>query len=195
MMRLRSAPFVATAVTLLATPHSATAQTDEHAFETIDLRVHLAANVVRNAIHRYWNADPSLELGLEMPFYLGNVEAGLHYGRFKARGPEQPDFTSLFPFLGWGLAWRITPRLVGYAGGRIGDFLTLFDTQGSNQLEQELGLGLVSSLSYRVAGRWSVAVSFRHRTVFTEERIRLNFVAVGLSRSFHTPKWLRDFLD
>ncbi len=70
-----------------------------------------------------------------------------------------------------------------------------FDISRNNRTEQELGVGLVSRLSYRVGGAWTLDVSGRYHVVFTHERLRLVFLAAGLGRAFDTPDWLKALFE
>lgn len=177
------------------TAPAAGAQQTSPAFDTLSIGVRVVANVNRNTFHRYWDPGPGVELNFETPFYLGRIEAGLHYGGFSARRPEQPDFRSLFPYLGWGYDWRVGARVSWYNGIRVGDFLMNYDIPGDNTFEQELGVALNSRLSCVIVPEWSLDVSVRYRVVFTHERLRHIYIAAGLRRSLRTPRWLREFLD
>ena len=117
-----------------------------------------------------------------------------HVG-FKALASEQPDFTSLYIYLGWGYELALYRRLSWYNGFRIGSFLMRFDVTSGNKTEQELALALNTGLRYPIAGRWSAALSTRYQVVYTHERIQLVYITAGLGRSFGMPRWLKEFLD
>jgi hypothetical protein len=170
------------------TAPAAGAQQTSPAFDTLSIGVRVVANVNRNTFHRYWDPHPGV-------VYLGRIEAGLHYASFSATRPEQPDFRSWFPYLGWGYDWPVAPRLSWYNGIRVGDFLMSYDIPGDNKTEQELGVTLNSGFSYAILRGWSLDVSVRYRVVFTHERLRHIYIAAGLRRSLKTPRWLREFLD
>jgi hypothetical protein len=172
-----------------------TAQHSPSAFDTLTITANAVANVNRSGFHDYWEPRPGLEIQATTPFYLGTAEAGLHYAGFDAKASEQPDFSTLFIFLGWGYEWPITQRFGWYNGIRAGTFLMLFDLPSELSEEQELGLALNSQLHYRFAGAWSLAFAARYRVVLTAERLRFVFVAAGVRRSFGMPKWLKNFLD
>lgn len=171
------------------------AQPPGSAFDTLTIAANAVANVNRNDLHDYWEPRPGVEIQATTPFYLGTAEAGLHYAGFDAKASEQPDFSTLFIFLGWGYEWPIAQRFGWYNGIRAGTSLMLFDLPNELSEEQELGLALNSQLRYRFAGAWSLVFAARYRTVFTDERLRFVFVAVGVRRSFGMPRWLKDFLD
>jgi hypothetical protein len=179
----------------LSIPATTAGQSADDAFETLRLDLSLVANVNRNTFHDYWSPSPGAELAVETPFHFGTVEAGLHYGTFDGMEPAQPDFDSFFLFLGWGYDWSMTPRLSWYNGLRLGSMLLKFDTPRGGLDEQEFGIGLGSRLRYGIAGGWSIDLSARYRVVFTHERLRLFFVAGGISRSFKTPRCLKEFLE
>ncbi|KPK82056.1 MAG: hypothetical protein AMS25_04035 [Gemmatimonas sp. SM23_52] len=173
----------------------AAAQHSSAAFDTLTVAVRIVINVNRTTFHRYWDPDPGVELNFETPFYFGRVEAGLHYANFNAERPEQPDFQTLFPYLGWGFDWPVASRLSWYSGIRAGSLFMDFDAPGSHAREQELAVALNSRLRYRPLAAWSLDASVRYRVVFTHERLRHVYIAAGLSRSLTMPRWLREFLD
>lgn len=164
-------------------------------FDTVNASLRVSANVNRTRFHDFWEPAAGFELGFDTPFYLGSVEAGIHYNGFTANGPEQPDFRSLFPFFGWGLEAPIGNRLRWYNGLRIGSFLMFFDEVEVNDDEQEMALALNSRARFRVSTTWSIEAGARYREVFTHRRLRHVFLAVGLTRSIASPGWLRELLE
>lgn len=192
--RNRVAFLLASCLALLA-PAAAIAQQGTGTFDFLRLDLGLVANVNRNALHDYWSPEPGVELDIETPFYLGLVELGIQYASFDARQAEQPDFISLFPFLGWGLELPLSEQLKWYNGGRIGSFLMRFDTPGAGGHEQELAMALASRVRFAVGDAWSLHLAAHYQLVFTRERMRLLYITAGFSRSFTTPRWLKEFLD
>ncbi len=186
---------IACSAVLLAAPRTSAGQQAAQAFETLRLDLNLVANVNRNTFHEYWSPDPGVELNVAVPFYFGTLEAGFHYASFDGKAPEQPDFVSLFPYVGWSYDWRLAPRLDLDTGMRLGSLFTRFERGGETLTEQEFGIGLGSRFRYAVAGAWSVDLAAEYRVLFTHERMRLLFIAGGISRSFTTPRWLREFLE
>ncbi len=187
--------FLAASVLLSAAPGAASAQQPSAAFDTLTVQLRAVANVNRNTFHRFWDPGPGLELNIQTPFNFGKLEAGLHYAGFDGKTPVQPDFRALFPYLGWGYDAALSDRFSWYNGLRAGSFLMAFDIGGDDRTEQELGLGLVSRLSYRLGGTWSLDLSGRYRFVFTRERLRFVFLAAGLGRAFDTPGWLKALFE
>lgn len=183
------------AALLGALPGTGSAQQTRAAFDTLTVQLRVVANVNRNSFHRFWDPEPGLELNLQTPFNFGKLETGLHYASFDAKTPDVPDFKAFFPYLGWGYDAELSNRASWYNGLRAGSFLMSFDTGGNNRTEQELGVGVVSRLSYRVGGAWTLDVSGRYRVVFTRERLRFVFLAFGLGRAFDTPDWLKALFE
>jgi hypothetical protein len=182
-------------VALLATSATGSAQQAGHAFETFRVDLSATANVNNNTLHEFWDPRVGAELSVATPFYLGSVELGAHYVGFNALASEQPDFTSLYIYLGWGYELALSQRLRWYNGFRIGSFLMRFDVPSGNKTEQELALALNTGLRYPIAGRWSMALSARYQVTYTHERMRLLYISAGLGRSFGMPGWLKEFLD
>lgn len=182
-------------VSLPATHGTSSAQEPAHTFDTVTVQLRAVANVNRNTFHRFWEPGPGLELNLQAPLNVGTLEAGLHYAGFAGKATEQPDFKVLFPYLGWGYDAPLSSRFSWYNGTRAGSLIMRFDVSQGNRTEQELGLGLVSLLSYRLGGAWSLDLSARYRVVFTHERLRFFFLAAGLGRDFAAPAWLKDLFE
>ncbi len=182
-------------VLLPATHGTSSAQESARAFDTLTVQLRATVNVNRNTFHRYWDPGPGLEFNVQTPLNIGKLEAGLHYSGFDGKRAEQPDFNAFFPYLGWGYDAALSNRVSWYNGVRAGSFFMRFDIDEENRTEQELGLGLVSLLSYRLGGAWSLDVSARYRVVFTHERLRFVYLAVGLGRAFAAPAWLKDLLE
>ncbi len=181
---------------LLPTAHgTSSAQELARDFDTLTVQLRAVANINHNTFHRFWDPGPGLELNVQAPLNVGKIEAGVHYAGFNAKTAEQPDFEAFFPYLGWGYDARLSSRFSWYNGIRAGSLLMRFDIDADNPTEQELGLGLVSLLSYRLSGAWSIDVSTRYRVVFTHERLRLVFFAAGLGRDFAAPAWLKSLFE
>ncbi len=197
MRRLQTLSLLSIPATVLfpAAIGIASAQEPSAAFDTLTVRLQAVANVNRNILHRFWDPSPGLEVNVQTPFNFGQLEAGLHYAGFDGRTPDQPDFRAFFPYLGWGYDAALSNRFSWYNGLRVGSFLMTFDIGGNDRTEQELGLGLVSRLSYRLGGAWTADLSGRYRVVFTHERLHLVFLAAGVGRAFDTPNWLKALFE
>lgn len=176
-------------------PRAGAAQDNAAAFESLRLDLNLVANVNRTSLHDFWKPGPGAELAVETPFYRGTIEIGIQYSRFQARQTAQPDFTALFPFLGWGLELPMTARLDWHNSGRLGSFVMGFDITGGGRTEQELALALRSRLAYALNDAWSLHVAAHYQVVFTHERLHLFYISGGIGRVFDMPGWLREFLD
>ena len=170
-------------------------QSSPTAFDSLTLAINAVANVNRNDFHDYWDPRVGLEIQATSPFYLGTAELGVHYAGFDAKRPEQPDFTSLLIYLGWGYEWPLVSWLGWRNGVRAGSLIMVFDLPKSHIYEQELGVALSSQLRCRLAGRWTLELAARYRIVFTRKRLKHAFLAAGIGHSFGTPQWLRDLLD
>jgi hypothetical protein len=195
MADTRAPTLLAFAVAFAVQATALEAQQSRAAFDTLTIAINAVANVNRNIFHDYWEPRPGLEIQFATPFYLGVGEAGVHYAGFAGRGPEQPDFATLFVYVGWGYEWPIAQRIAWYNGLRAGTLIMVFDLPEELSEEQELGLALNSQLRYRFAGAWALSLAARYRIVFTRERLKYAFLAAGVSRSFGTPRWLWEFLN
>lgn len=167
-------------------------------FETIGLTLSVVDNVNRNRFHDYWSPNVGAELAAETPFYLGHIELGIEQVGFDARRPDVPGYRARYVFIGWGADVAPAAALRWRFGARLGNYGMRFDDESLpayRRGESELGTDLATRLAWRVAPAWQLSVSGRYRVVLTEPRIRHAYLAAGVTRTFDSPRWLRDFLD
>jgi hypothetical protein len=174
------------------------AQRRPAAFETITPSVSLARNLNRNAFHEQWSPGTGIVLAAELPFYAGQVEAGVEQLGYESRSAGVPGFRGRWFFVGWGLELAPVAPLRLKPGVRLGSYAMRFDEASlpeGRRHESEVAFELVSRAALRLGARWSVSVSGHYRLVDTDPVIRHVNLAAGLSRTFDSPRWLRDFLD
>jgi hypothetical protein len=166
-------------------------------FSIITIRVNGAINSNNTIFHQYWNPEFGGELIFEMPFYAGNIQAGLHLFPYSGKSDFQPDFLSLYFFIGWGLRIQLISELFWTNTLRIGSYQMNFEDSGiheSQALESELGIGVFTEAGYMVSKNWSFQTSLGLIYVATNKPLRLFMITGGVSCSFDTPEWLRKLL-
>ncbi len=166
-------------------------------FETVGLSLAAVANVNRTGFHDLWHPGPGGEIAAAAPFYLGWVELGAERMSFDGRG-DNPDYRAWFVFAGWGLDLGLLRRLRWEPGLRVGNYAMRFSGAAipeDRRAESEFGAEAVSRVVWEFAPAWDLLLTGRYRAVLTDPGIRHAFAAVGVRRTFGTPRWLRDFLD
>jgi hypothetical protein len=96
-------------------------------FSTVAVRISGSVNSNQNAFHEFWEPEFGAELLSEMPFYLGDIQAGVHLYPYSGRSSYQPNFLSVYVFVGWGLGLRLSPGIRWYNGLQIGSYQMSFD--------------------------------------------------------------------
>jgi hypothetical protein len=174
------------------------AVSDDAPFDSLTISLNYIHNSNRNLYHHFWHPSHGAELGVETPFYFGIAEGGVQYVKSRSWMPEQPDFWTLYSYLGWGLSGRLTGRLNLYTGFNLGNIYFRFDDSGINEAaraERELGFGIKMGLRYEFSEYSYLYLSLRRRVIFTSNRIKQDFISVGLGKSLCTPRWLKEFLN
>lgn len=174
------------------------AQKRHGAFDSVSFSINYLWNSNRNMFHRYWKPANGLEFQTETGFYLGNIEFGLQLFDISSRRAAQPDFWSVNMFFGWGLERELFSGLSLYAGFRIGNYYMFFDDDYIDETlraESEFNYGLHSRLRYNISENISLNLSGQYQKIFTNHRIYLSYISLGLSKSFDSPKWFREFFN
>jgi hypothetical protein len=168
------------------------------AFESITPTLAVTGIAASNDFGNHWSSAPGIAATIESPFYAGHAELGIDFMTFDARDPAVPGFSARYLFVGWGLEAKPMARLALKQTLRLGTYAMHFDAASlpaSARNESEMALDLVSRVAWRAAGPWQLSVSGQYRTVLTDPLIRHLYLSAGISRSFTSPEWLRDFLD
>jgi hypothetical protein len=177
-------------------PQAALGQESARAFGSIALTLSAGADVNSSAFHDRWDPGLGVEAGIELPFYLGMVEAGAQQFSNRSRVPGVPGFRSRLYYVGWGLDVPAASRLRWYNGFRLGVYdMAFHDGTVPPDEESELSIGLHSRASLRLTRRWEAGVGGRYTVTLTSERIRQLVLAAGVSYRFDTPGWLKDFFE
>ena len=175
------------------------AQSKAAAFDSVTIGLNWLGNINRNTFHKFWKPGQGVEGYVQLPFYYGAIEVGLHVQSFDGDEKEQPDFTGILLDLRWQKEWGLFRDVSGSLGGNVGMYQMAFDsdnlfTNESHIVEREFAFGVTSGLGYAVAPNWSINVSVSFLRVYTRKRLDLVFLGVGVSRRFASPSWLREFL-
>lgn len=166
-------------------------------FQTIKFRVHAVSNINDNIFHQYWDPQYGTELQIDMPFYSGIIEGGVHLYPYNGRENQYVDFLVQYYYVGWGINLPVYSQISWYNGLRFGNYLMSFDDEDINPTqvnESELGFGLNSRLELGLSRRWNIDIGIGYLVVYTKKRLELTMISIGFSYMIDSPQWIKDFL-
>ena len=176
------------------------ANAGEHAepFETITLGAHFVTGSGDDTFERFWKPSAGGRFELATPFYAGIIHTGVHIFNNDNVTDDVLSFSTVFLYLGWGYEWRFPFGVEWFAGFQAGGFH--MDTDDPDlvkevRTESEIGLGLQTRLGYPLSRGWSILVAGDYRRIYTHKRIDYLFIGCGVSYTFESPGWLREFLE
>jgi len=126
------------------------AEDSDPAFKSVTIRINLLTNTNRNILHSYWQPLLGGEAEVEMPFYAGNIRAGIHLSQFNGRSEMSPDYLVSFFYIGWSGDISLFSNLGWVNGLRFGSYQMRFDDTDINptqRVESELGMSIDSGLN------------------------------------------------
>ncbi|MEX0856883.1 MAG: hypothetical protein WD016_01955 [Balneolaceae bacterium] len=193
-------------VAIFFTSGNLKAQKFPSAFEHIDVLLSYQQNVNQNYFHDYWSPDPAFQLELDTPFYAGNFFLSGRFNSVRHKTNEVPGFDNIQVTVGWGLRHEVVERVK--IGGTVGTLFSMMafnyvsDEQrdfagthfGSTSPESEIGLVFGADISYEFSGGWGIRVNWNRDIVYTQTKMKLNYIGIGLYRKFNTPIWLQEVL-
>ena len=191
--------FILYILILVFFPNYISAQNKSKSFESFSIGINILSNVNSTQFHEYWDPKYGAEGFINTPFYFGNIQLGVSYMPFKSRSSNQPDFKSYLFYLQWGYTFNLISNFELSINGLIGIYQMNFDENStavaSGQLtEREFSAGLSTSLSYTFFNSWRINLNANYIRIFTHTRINLIFIAAGITKSYSSPDWLKDFL-
>jgi len=161
------------------------------------LNISYLHNTNRDLYHRYWKPAHGTDISFKSNFHFGNLEFGAGYARHEGLESETVEFSSFFIYTGWNYGLPVTDRFSLTGGARVGSFIMRFDddlTSIEGKTEMELGLEFMIGSEIAISDRIGLNHSFRHRIVYTRNKIELTYLAIGLTYNFDSPAWLKGFL-
>ena len=188
ILPIRILPLVLTA--LAAVPVQAQAPPP---FSRLAIEVGGAAQV-GEAFEGAWTLPAGFMGSVAMPFYLGQVRAGVLSLSYESTAEGLTDFRGRHVFLEWTLPVEVMPRLRLEGGGCLGVFQMHFDEgTGQQQNEQEVAAFATVGASYEWR-RWGIHARAAYGTVMLVEPEQQAFVSLGLSHSLAVPRWIQEVL-
>ena len=170
----------------------------DKAFSSINIVIQYAVNTNENSFHELWEHDLGIEGFIETPFYFGCVQAGVHLDSYFSKNDEMADFQTFCLYIGWGKSCSLPLGTKIFAGINIGSTFITLDKKKSQyedqyDIEQELRTAFDCRLIFPVCKKWNLYFSNSYSIIYTFHRIRLNYISAGISCTFVSPQWFREF--
>lgn len=166
--------------------------------------IHFSLNTIRNfnenEFHEYWK--PLQGIGGELSFDhpVGELGAGFTLMRFDKQHFSAKSFYGVdYYFL-----YRHTTEMIGnltfIAGFDFGIFEFRFDDDEeirteAERVEREFAFKLLSGLSYEFIDAWRAELKASYQHIYTRKKIELFYLNLGITKSFSTPGWLKEFFE
>lgn len=188
-------------------------QAQNKMYDDIHVDLSGATSVLQNSFSNSWEASPGVKIAVRANYHLGQLEAGGRFTRFSSDNINYKEaaFTSYFIYIGWQYNIKIAKNLTLSPGLRFGDNLMFFndnptytpdeDHKGGgvyefNSTESEFGYELFGRLEYTLEkSPWSFQTSFSYNRTLTYHPLPVGYISFGISRSFSSPNWLKNFLQ
>ena len=166
-------------------------------YRTMTFGAYHIRNINHNLFHSYWKAPDGWGGFIELPFYVGKIDAGVDVIPYHAKQPTTSDVSTTLFYAGWGIDFMLLPKFYWYNGLSFGDNFMVFEdeTRDGFKYESEIALMYSSKCKYNISKNISVFVSGRYFYLLTHHRIRLFYVFFGTGYSFNTPQWIREFME
>ena len=165
-------------------------------YETLETGLKYIKNSNRNLFHKYWEPMSGFGGFLEMPYYFGNIKAGINVFPCYAKKSGISNFQIAYVYAGWDFKLLLFSRIGWYNGVSIGNNRMDFDDEdyGGFEDESEFGITYDSRLCFPINKNLFVNLSGCRLLIFTHKRIRLTFLSAGFSYSFTSPRWIQEFM-
>jgi hypothetical protein len=173
------------------------AKGSDPAFTSLTFRLNLLTNTNRSTLHDYWKPLIGGEAEIEMPFYTGNIKAGLQLFQFNGRIDAYPDYLASYLYIGWGAEISLLSHFGWVNSIRLGSYQMRFDDTDINptqRVESELGAGIDSGLYLSISSRWRGHIGLGYIVVFTYKKLEFLNFSVGFSYTLDAPSWLTELL-
>ena len=176
------------------------AQESIESFSTISFGINAVKDFHEGSFQKDWEPQLGIEGYFNTPFYLGTFYTGITYSAFGSKVNGAPDFRMFFFFIQWEYKVQLTRGINFALGGRTGLSEMRFEendiVSDKNLLnETEFTAGIVARIGVEIASDWQFNLSANYIDIFTYPRMYSLYLGAGISKSFVTPDWLKDFLQ
>jgi len=144
-----------------------------------------------------WTSPFGVGLVADTPFFVGELELGLHVAQWDSGFSNVPNFNSALIFGGWAVSSSPLRAIQLSSGLRIGNYFMAFDSQqvSGERNESEFALSPFVRIRTSLLGRLEGFVEAQATRVFTDPRLDFVQVSTGLSLTFDAPDWLKEMLE
>lgn len=174
---------------------------NQNAFETFTIGADYTSNINKETLHNYWDSKNGFNAYFSTPFYFGNAQLGLIYLPFEGKTVEYPSYNSNLLYVQWGYELNLPINFFISFNVLAGVYSLNYDEAAEEMIspgeisEREFSSGLSSMLGYKIFGGWNLNFSTSYLNIFTSKEINLINISFGLSKTFDSPQWMRDFLE
>ena len=166
----------------------------------IHFSVNTGYNFTGNDFSNYWKSN--LGFGGEFSFDhpIGELGVGLNYMRFNTK----IDFAKSFEGLDYYILYRGSINLINSVNFSLGFNAGIFefrfddddDIQGeAERIEREFAINLVTGVSFQFLESLNADFETSYKHIYTKKKIELFFFSFGITKSFSSPDWLREFFE
>lgn len=155
----------------------------------------MATSIRHNASCDHWRRAYGPTLAASVPFYLGEMEAGLALHRYSAALSNTPSFYAWSTFVGWSAGHTVPYAFSWRAGLRAGMYHMIFDEEPGDEEEKEFALALVSRIDLHVSRDLRLFAEGQVMRAYTLPRLHVAGVTGGIGLRIRNPDWLRGFLQ
>jgi hypothetical protein len=173
------------------------AEITDNTFSSLSFRLNLLTNTNRITLHDDWTPFWGGEVEIELPFYTGDIRAGLHLFQFNGTNETYPDYLVSYFYIGWGGDILLSSKISWFIGIRTGSYQMRFDDTDINptqRTESELAAGVDSRLNLKFSSKWTGQLGIGYIAVFTNKQIDLINLSIGVTYTIDSPVWLMDLL-
>ncbi|MFH1195469.1 MAG: hypothetical protein V1720_07130 [bacterium] len=174
------------------------AQVDELPFSKIKLSLNLCLPTGYNNLQEYWEPGKGFGGAIQIPIYFGDIDIGLQYLPLKGNRNKYPDTKTFFLSVGWLGKINLPLNFSVSAGIKAGSVVMTFkdDTISTFQRnESELGLAGSAKANWEIFYGFGIEAGIDFITIYTHRKIKYYVISGGLSYSFDSPKWLKEFFE
>lgn len=166
-------------------------------YRTMTFGFYHIRNTNHNLFHTYWKAPHGWGGFIEVPFYIGKINAGIDRIPYHAKNPDVSNVSTTFFYAGYGIDFTLLPKFIVTNGIAFGNNFMIFEdeTRDGFKYESEIALVYSSEVEYKISKNVSMFISGRYFYLLTHHRIRLFYIGAGSSFSLNTPQWIKDFLE
>jgi hypothetical protein len=165
-------------------------------------------SIAQNSFTDTWDPYPAGHLNVRVPFYAGQLEAGVRYTRFKGDAPSDrdSDFHSIFIHAGYSYPIQITNRYRLAPTLRFGNNQMIFDSSNiftnqagteefvTDQTESEFAYEFALRNGIRLSKHWQLNATLSYNRTLTFFPLSVTRISVGITYAFNEPEWLKDFV-